>query len=74
MKLRDVHGGPELFEHHSSLAFDMPIEISTNLPNGLSSPFTSSALILFRLALAAESWSAGGVLSVPGYRPPEFLK
>ena len=55
MKLHGVHGGPEVFEHHSSLAFDMPIEISTYLPNGLSSPFTSSALILLRLALAAES-------------------
>lgn len=50
-----VHGGPELAEHHSWAALDIPIEISTYFPNGLSSPFTSSGLILFRRERVAES-------------------
>jgi hypothetical protein len=50
-----AHGGPELCEHHSWVVLDIPIEISTNFPNGLSSPFTSSGWILFRHARAAES-------------------
>jgi hypothetical protein len=55
MKLHEVQGGPELCEHHSWVAFDIPIEISTYLPNGLSSPLTSSGWIAFRRARAAES-------------------
>jgi hypothetical protein len=60
MNVDAPHGGPELCEHHSCVVFDMPMEISTYFPNGLSSPFTSSGLIAFRRARAAESWSAGG--------------
>jgi len=37
------------------LVFDIPMEINTYLPNGLSSPFTSSGLIAFRRPRAAES-------------------
>jgi hypothetical protein len=55
MKVHGAHGGPELCEHHSWLVFDIPMEMSTNLPNGLSSPFTSSGLMAFRRARAAES-------------------
>jgi len=55
MNVHAAHGGPEVCEHHSWVVFDIPIEISTYLPNGLSSPFTSSALILLRAARAAES-------------------
>jgi hypothetical protein len=35
--------------------FDIPIEMSTYFPNGLSSPFTSSGLMVFRRERAAES-------------------
>jgi hypothetical protein len=55
MNVHVAHGGPELSEHHSCVAFDIPMEISTYFPNGLSSPFTSSGLIAFRRARAAES-------------------
>jgi hypothetical protein len=50
-----AHGGPELSEHHSCVAFDIPIESNTYFPKGLSSPFTSSALIEFRRNFATES-------------------
>jgi hypothetical protein len=55
MNDHEVQGGRDVFEHHSSVALPLPIESRTNFPNGLSSPFTSSALILFRRARAAES-------------------
>jgi hypothetical protein len=55
MKLHAAQGGPELCEHHSCVAFDVPIEINTYFPNGLSSPFTSRGLIEFRRTFAAES-------------------
>jgi len=60
MKLHAAHGGAELAEHHSWLVFDIPIEMSTYLPNGSSSPLTSSGRMAFRRARAAESWPAGG--------------
>jgi hypothetical protein len=66
MNVHDAHGGPELWEHHSCVVFDIPMEINTYFPNGLSSPFTSSGLIAFRRARAAESWSAGGWFIPPG--------
>jgi hypothetical protein len=55
MNVHGAHGGPELSEHHSCVVFDIPMEINTYFPNGLSSPFTSSGLIAFRRARAAES-------------------
>jgi hypothetical protein len=55
MNVQAAQGGPDVFEHHSWVVFDIPIEISTYFPNGLSSPFTSSGLILLRRARAAES-------------------
>jgi len=66
MNVHGAHGGPEVREHHSCVVFDIPMEINTYFPNGLSSPFTSSGLIEFRLARAAESWSAGGWFIPPG--------
>jgi hypothetical protein len=53
-------GGLDRAEHHAWVVFEPPIEISTTFPNGLSSPLTSSGLIWFLRARAAESWSAGG--------------
>jgi len=55
MNVHGAHGGPELCEHHSCAVFDIPIEMSTYFPKGLSSLFTSSGLIAFRRARAAES-------------------
>jgi hypothetical protein len=66
MNVHGAHGGPEFCEHHSCVAFDMPIESSTYFPKGLSSPFTSSGLIKFRRARAAESCCVGGWLIPPG--------
>jgi hypothetical protein len=66
MNVHGAHGGPELCEHHSWVVFPIPIEMSTYFPKGLSSPFTSSGLILFRAARTAESWSGGGWLTPPG--------
>ena len=55
MNVHGAHGGPEFCEHHSCVAFDMPIESSTYFPKGLSSPFTSRGLIKFRRTFATES-------------------
>jgi hypothetical protein len=66
MNVHDAHGGPELCEHHSCVAFDIPIDSRTYFPNGLSSPFTSSGLIEFRRERAAVSWSVGGWFIPPG--------
>jgi hypothetical protein len=66
MNVQPAHGGLERAEHHACVVLEPPIESNTYFPNGLSSPLTSSGLIEFLRARAAESWSAGGWLTASG--------